>query len=228
MTDLSVSSFVSVMFDQDIPHIFKTLLELFILDIFRFPIWAALAYFTIRYFDKKKVKTNEDNKLVSYSLNDIQDDYLELSHISLPTDIKTLFPNVFAQGVLMHLVKHARPDSPLLNLPAKIEKYVTGAIQTVLSIVGAAAALRAAAGLDTVRKWFVFMLAFEQYEDTPFRKIRIIITSLERLNNIPEDDTVTPEEPHQLKRLRTMRLVRDTFNAMPKERQQMYMVRLRF
>ena len=184
-------------------------------------------YFLLKETSDRLELFHKRDKNIGFSINYIEDGTLKIRPIAPDTTVNALFSNNVLRRAFNKAIKEsARREIALMELPLKLERDIMSVLQSYISNDFSDGFISAAAGRKVDTNKFVLMPAYEQYEDVRVRKVRIIMTNITMLEDLPGPNTVKFEKAHQNKRLVTLDYIFTRFRHFPTERQKNHTIEL--
>lgn len=219
---------LSIIFNQPIAELLHDAMAVAIVEVWKVIGIVILLFIVNEIMGRISFRRHTDNKHVSFSVNYVRDGILKLRPIGKEISIAELFKTPVVRRAFIRAVKRTTRENPIMEFEPKFEASIMSTLQSYVSDDFSEAFLRDAAGLPVRIRMYVLMGAYEQYEEVPVRKVRIIITHLPFFKELPDRDQVVFEKGHQDKRLHTLDLVNVRYKHMNAERRVNHHVELPF
>lgn len=206
----------------------------FLITIIQTIIFAGvIGYFFVRPFKQRQllrlhrqiILSQRNETHVSFSINYFAPNtdnrlLLKIRPIGRGWSIDELFPNRFVRETFLQAARRCNSAHPILTFPkGDVEIGILSVLQSEASDDFTLGFLMEATNHPVQIHRFALFAVFEQYEDVPVRKVRIILTPVDLLHNMPEPRHVRYEKPHHRRRYQTMLLMSEHYRAMPEAEQ---------
>ncbi len=180
----------------------------------------SMAVYVVKYAkDQYRYYRKMDDKIVSFSVNYIENGVMKLRPVAEEISIEDLFKQLVRQNAFIKAVRNTPTNKTVVLVPRKFESSIMGTIQSYVSKDFGDNFFTAAAGRRLQVEDYVMMITYERYEDVPLRKVRVIFTHRKLFESLPpyHNSGLRFEKPHQQKRLLTLAEIHETYYTMEEE-----------